>query len=93
MKLLSPEEHIKWKAMMLRKDKENIEPNDAILVLNFEKNGQPNYIGGATFLEIFRSWEMGKKIFLLNPIPDNLLKDEIIGFDPVVLNGNLELIE
>jgi len=92
MKLLSPEEHIKWKGEMLRKDKENIEPNDAILILNYEKKGQPNYVGGATFLEMFRAWEMGKKLFLLNPIPDNLLKDEIIGFNPVILNGNLELI-
>jgi hypothetical protein len=93
MKKLSKEEHVQWKAMMLKKDKENIEPNDAVLVLNYEKHGQPNYIGGATFLEIFRSWEMEKKIFLLNPIPENLLKDEIIGFDPVILNGNLELIK
>lgn len=93
MKKLSREEHVQWKAMMLKKDKENIEPNDAVLVLNYEKNGQQNYIGGATFLEIFRSWEMGKKIFLLNSIPDNLLKDEIEGFDPVILNGNLELIK
>ncbi len=93
MKLLSPEEHIRWKGAMLRKDKENIEPNDAILVLNFEKNGQKNYIGGATFLEVFRAWEMEKKIFLLNPIPENLLKDELTGFNPVILNGNLEMIK
>jgi hypothetical protein len=93
MKLLSPEEHIKWKSAMLKKDKENIEPNDAILVLNYEKGGQPNYIGGATFLEIYKAWELGKKIFLLNPIPDNLLKDELTGFNPKVLNGNLEVLE
>ena len=28
------EEHIKWKSEMMKKDKENIKPNDAILVLN-----------------------------------------------------------
>ncbi len=49
---LNKEEHIKWKSKMMKKDKENIKPNDAILVLNFEKKGIPNYIGGATFLEI-----------------------------------------
>lgn len=92
IKKLNPQEHVKWKAMMLRRDEENIRPNDAILVLNYEKNGQPNYIGGATFLEMFKAWEMRKKLFLLNPIPDNLLRDEIIGFDPIILNGNLERI-
>ena len=50
---------------MLRRDKENIEPNDAVLVLNFEKKGQRNYIGGATFLEIYNAWKMNKKLFLL----------------------------
>lgn len=90
MKKLSHREHIEWKAMMLRKDKENIRPNDALFVLNYEKNGQPNYIGGATFLEMYTAWEMRKRLFLLNPIPDNLLRDEIVAFDPVILNGNLE---
>lgn len=92
MKSVGSEEHVKWKAKMLKRDKENIEPNDAILVLNFEKNGQENYIGGATFLEIFRAWEMNKKIYLYNPIPENNFKDELIGINPAILNGDLELI-
>ncbi|MEK6895517.1 MAG: hypothetical protein AABX48_03275 [Nanoarchaeota archaeon] len=62
------------------------------LVLNFEKKGQLNYIGGATFLEISRAWEMGKKVFLYNPIPENIFKDELIGINPIILNGRLELI-
>ncbi|MBI2630558.1 hypothetical protein HYW76_05660 [Candidatus Pacearchaeota archaeon] len=86
------EKHIQWKAEMMKKDKTNILPNEAILVLNFEKNNQPNYIGGATFLEIYKAWELDKKIYLYNPIPDNLLKDEITGMNPVILNGNLNLI-
>jgi hypothetical protein len=87
------EKHIKWKSEMMRKDTENIKPNDAMLVLNLEKNGQPNYIGGATFLEIYKAWEFGKKIFMFNPIPDNLLKDELMGINPIILNGKLELIK
>jgi len=92
MKKLSPEEHRIWKGKMLAKDKYNIEPVDAILVLNFEKNGQPNYIGGATFLEIYKAWELGKKVFLYNPIPDNMLKDELLGFGPTILNGDISKI-
>ena len=92
MKKQSKDKHIEWKAEMLKRDKQNIEPNEAILVLNFEKNNQLNYIGGATFLEIFRAWEMGKKIFLYNPIPENIFKDELIGINPIIINGNLQQI-
>ena len=77
----------------MRSQGEKIKQNDAIIVMNFEKNGQANYIGGATFLEIFKAWELGKKVFLFNPIPDNSLKDEIIGFNPVILNGDLSKVK
>ena len=93
MKKISKEEHIKWKSEMLKKDEENIRPNDAILVLNLEKKGQKNYIGGATFLEIVKAWEMNKKIFLYNSIPNNIFKDELIGINPIIINGNLEMIK
>lgn len=93
LKKLSPEEHKVWKSKMLLKEKENIMPNDAILVLNYEKNGPANYIGGATFLEIFKAFELGKKIFFINSIPEGMLKDELTAISPVILNGNLELIK
>jgi hypothetical protein len=89
---LSADEHRRWKADMLRAQGEKVACNDAILVLNMEKNGQKNYIGGATFLEIFKAFELGKKIFLFNPIPDNFLKDELLGMGPVVIDGKLELV-
>jgi len=78
---------------MLKKDGEIIKNNDAILVLNFEKNGTPNYIGGATFLEMFRCFDSNKKIFLYNPIPNNILKDEIEGMNPIIINGDLSLVK
>ena len=92
MKERGLEAHVQWKSEMLKKDEENIAPNDAILVLNFEKRGQPNYIGGATFLEIYESWKRDKKIFLYNDIPDNIFSDELVGIAPVVLNGDLRRI-
>lgn len=70
MKALGTEEHINWKADMLRLQKEKVKANDAVLVLNMEKNGQENYIGGATFLEIHMAFELGKKIYLYNPFRD-----------------------
>ncbi len=63
--------------------------NDAVLVLNFEKNGQPNYVGGAAFLEMFKAFDLGRKIYLYNPIPDGILNDEITGLQPVIINRDL----
>ena len=40
---------------------------DAVLVLNIDKNGIKNYIGGNTFLEIGFAHVLDQKIFLLKP--------------------------
>ncbi len=93
MKKLGKKELIEWKCKMIRKQEESVRKNDAILVLNFEKKKQLNYIGGATFLEIFKAWELNKKIFLYNPLPDSILKDELEAFNPIIINGNLNLIK
>ena len=93
MKDVSPRAHQQWKAEMIRTDGKIVAANDAILVLNFEKHGQLNYIGGATFLEMFKAFELNKKIYLYNPVPDGMLTDEILGFGPIVINGNLTKIK
>jgi hypothetical protein len=93
MKKVGKEEHAKWKGEMLRLQEEKIKGVDALLILNFEKNNQLNYIGGATFLEMFKAWELGKKIFLYNPIPEGILKDEILGFEPLIINGDLTKVK
>lgn len=86
---LGKEEYSKWKAEMFKHSTEIIENNDAVLVLNFEKNGVANYIGGATFLEMYDAFRMEKKIYIYNDIPEGILHDEIIGFDPEVINGDV----
>ena len=45
-----------------------IKESDAVLVLNYERKGIPNYIGGNTFLEIGFAHVLDKKVFLLNSI-------------------------
>jgi hypothetical protein len=89
LKAMSKEQFQEWKKSMLKKDKEIIRANDAILVLNVDKGDLKDYIGGATFLEIYNAFDFDKKIFLLNPIPNGILKDEIEGMVPVILNGDL----
>jgi len=85
----SAEKHADFKGQMLKKQVEKIKHNDAILVLNYEKNGVKNYIGGATFLEIFKAFELGKKVYLMNPIPGGMLYDEICGMKPEIIEGDL----
>lgn len=92
-KELGTEEHAKWKADMLRHSTSVIDRVDAVLVLNFEKEGVKDYIGGATFLEMYDAFKAGRKIFLFNTIPEGILRDEIVGFSPIVINGDLSRIQ
>lgn len=66
---------------------------DAILVANYTKKGIENYIGANTLMEMGLAFHLGKKIFLLNPIPNMDLKEEVIGVMPTVINNDLELIK
>ena len=94
---LGKEAHQKFKSDMYKLSEEKISDSDAVLVLNFdkEKDGviHKNYIGGATFLEMYDAFRLNKKIYMYNDIPDGLLYDEIEGFSPIIINGNLDLIE
>ena len=38
---------------------------------------------------MYDAFRLGKKVFLYNDVPEGILHDEIRGFDPMVLNGNL----
>lgn len=81
--------HSAWKKEMILKSQKTVDENDAVLVLNFEKDGMENYIGGATFLEMYDAFKSGKKIYIYNNVPEGILKDEIVGFDPIVLGGDI----
>ena len=94
---LGVEEHQKFKARMYKQSEDTIKKMDAVLVLNLdkEKDGKilKNYIGGATFLEMYDAFRLGKKIYLYNDIPEGMLYDEIEGFGPIIINGNLKQIK
>jgi hypothetical protein len=67
--------------------------SDAVLVLNYDKNGIKNYIGGNTLMEMGFAHVNDKKIFLLNPVPAKLsYVDEINAMVDVILNGDLSKI-
>lgn len=94
---LGKEEHQKFKARMFKQSEEIISKMDAVLVLNFDKEKDnkllKNYIGGATFLEMYDAFRLNKKIYLYNEIPQGILYDEIEGFNPIIINGNLDVIK
>lgn len=89
----SPAEHVKFKQRMFALSRNIAKNVDAALVLNYEKHGVPNYIGGATFLEIYDAFCAGKKLYLMNDIPEGILFDEIQGMDPVIIHGNPDLVK
>lgn len=92
MKNISKEQHIEFKQKMMKLHKPKIKNNQAILVLNLEKKGIPNYIGGGTFMEVIKAWELNKKIFFYNPLPKCSFTDELIGINPTIINKDLTLI-
>jgi hypothetical protein len=77
----------------IRKFWEIIKKSDAILVLNYDRKGIKNYIGGNTLMEIGFAHVLNKQIFLMNPIPDiEYYRSEIEAVSPVILDQNLNQI-
>lgn len=81
------------KADYMRAHFDEITAGDAILVVNDEKHGVPNYIGPNVLMEMSLAWYQNKPIYILNDLPENSpFEEEIKGFMPVVLRGDLTLI-
>lgn len=63
---------------------------DAVLVLNYDKNGVKNYIGANTFLEMGFAHVLGQEIYVLNSLPENTyLITELEAMRPIILHGDL----
>jgi 8-oxo-dGTP diphosphatase len=76
----------KIKNDLIRGYYEEIKTADAVMIVNITKRGIENYIGGNTLMEIAFAHVLGKKIYLLNPVPDQSYSDEIIAMQPEVIN-------
>jgi hypothetical protein len=86
--------HQKYNMDAIREFWRAMQGADAVLVLNYDKNGIKNYIGGNTLMEIGFAHVLNQKIFLLNPIPEiPYYKTEIEAIRPVIINGDLSLIK
>jgi len=80
---------------LIRKYYHEIVQGDAILVINRDKRGIKNYIGGNSFLEMGFAYVLGKKTFVLNPLPKDLtlIYQELIAMQPIIINGNFKKIK
>jgi hypothetical protein len=78
------------KTALMRGHFAEVDKAEAILVLNYEKHGIANYIGGNVLMEMAVAFHQHKPIFVLNEIPDeSAFLEEIIGLNPVVLHGDV----
>lgn len=91
-----PPDHEVWKkkGKAISAHFNKILDSECVLITNYEKKGTENYIGGNTFLEIGFAFGNAKKIFILNQLPQiSAFKEEILGMQPIVLNGDISLIK
>ena len=109
----SKEEHIEFCKKSFLESQKKAKESDAILVLNFDRvkpiyaypetkvtfeEKFPNYIGGATLLEMYDAYLNGNKIFIYNDIPEEksmsgFVHDEVEGMGAKSINGNLFNLE
>ena len=85
--------HYHVKAKLIRRHFKKILESDAILILNYEKNGMAGYIGGNTLMEMALAFHLRKPIYILNLVLESSpLYEEIMGMGPIFLNGDLKKI-
>ncbi len=78
------------KTWLMREHFGEVEQGDGVLVINEEKNGQANYIGGNVLIEMALAFYLHKPIYILNDIPkDSKFLEEIIAMQPIVLKGKV----
>jgi hypothetical protein len=84
-------DNFKKKYNLIKKHFEEVEKGNIVLVLNYDRMGIKNYIGGNTFAEIAIAYYLNKPIYILNSVPEELpYTEEIKAMDPIILNGDLE---
>lgn len=71
---------------LIRAHYELIKAADAILVVNCWKDGVFGYIGGNTLIEMGFAHVLGKKIFLLSPLPnEHFALEELHAMQPTLV--------
>jgi hypothetical protein len=78
------------KADLMMMHFKKVSQGDAVLVVNNEKHGQANYIGGNVLMEMALAFFQKKPIFLWNDAPkESTFLEEILGVEPIILNRSV----
>ncbi|MBO4855034.1 hypothetical protein J5500_01340 [Candidatus Saccharibacteria bacterium] len=89
----SEEAHVKLIRKLFEDSEERVgQWCDALYLLNFDKHDTPGYIGGAALIELYIAHREHKKIFIENDIFPGPMYDEVMGFGPVFIHGDLTKI-
>lgn len=89
---MSDEETTAQKGRLIRRHIANIATAQVVFIANFDKNGVKNYIGSNSFLEMGAAFLFEKPIYLLNPVPHQDNREEILALEPIVINQDLSRI-
>ena len=81
----------KAKYDLIRRHWDNIRKAEAILVLNYDKDGVAGYVGGNTFLEMGFAHVLRKPIYVLRPLPKLSYTAEMKAMSPIILMDRLTL--
>lgn len=84
-------EEFERKATLMQGHFDKVDQGDVCLVVNNEKHGVPNYIGGNVLMEMGLAFHQSKPIVLLNDVPpESIFLEEILGMKPILLHGKIE---
>lgn len=72
---------------------EKMKDYDVVLIVNPKLKGIEGYIGGNTLIEMAFGLVLNKKIYCLYPVPKMPYTPEILAMQPIILNGNLSIID
>lgn len=79
------------RALLVETHFKEIEKGDILLVANFEKHGDPNYIGPNVLMEMGLAFHLKKPLVILNGLPDKSpFIEEVLSMQPIILNGKLK---
>ncbi len=88
-----PEDFNKKRALAMEHFSE-IAKGDAVLIINDDKPGKPNYIGPNSTMEWGLAYYLKKPVFILNGVSkDSNYYEEVYGMSTAVLDGDLNKIK
>ena len=89
----SDEAHVKLIRKLFEDSEERVgQWCDAFYLLNFDKHDTPGYSGGAALIEVYIAHREHQKLFIENDIFPGPMYDEVMGFGPVFIHGDLTKI-